>query len=143
MRILKCSCCGSDVTMPSFKDGKPYGFSCFKRLFGKSSKPAVYVPVEVTKVIRSWFDMKDFMEPSAWEAKKDQFTVYYLVLPTLTKRKVVSGSEFAIKDEEGNFWVTKNEVKAEFLKSKINLTSQEKLSLFEEEMKKINLSNGV
>ena len=24
MRILKCACCGEDVTMPSFKDGKPY-----------------------------------------------------------------------------------------------------------------------
>jgi hypothetical protein len=42
MRILKCACCGEDVTMPSFKDGKPYGYTCFARLFGKGSKPEVY-----------------------------------------------------------------------------------------------------
>lgn len=112
MRILKCACCGEDVTMPSFKDGKPYGYTCFARLFGKGSKPEVYAPVEITKVIRRWADLKDSMSPEGWEMKKDHFTVNYVHrFMTVKSKPMVSQSEFAIQDETGGFWIPKDELK--------------------------------
>lgn len=122
MRILKCACCGEDVTMPSFKDRKPYGYTCFARLFGKGTKPVVYTPVEVKQVIRRWADLKDSMSPEGWEMKKDHFTIYYVHRFKTVKSRPMGGcSDFAIQDETGNFWIPKDELKSALMKSRAKL----------------------
>lgn len=122
MRTLHCSCCGEEITMPSFKDGKPYGYTCFARLFGKGKKPVVYTPVEVKQVIRRWADLKDSMSPEGWELKKDHFTVNYVHrFKTVTSKPMGGCSEFAIQDDAGGFWIPKDELKKTLFKSKVKL----------------------
>lgn len=31
-KIVQCTCCGSDVTMPQFFNGKPYGYTCILKV---------------------------------------------------------------------------------------------------------------
>lgn len=31
-KLVQCTCCGSDVTMPQFFEGKPYGYTCIKKV---------------------------------------------------------------------------------------------------------------
>lgn len=51
MANLTCTCCGSDISAPKFKDGKPYGWACFGKLFGdKGAKPKKFIPVDVAKI---------------------------------------------------------------------------------------------
>lgn len=112
MRVLHCACCGSEVTMPSFKDRKPYGYTCFARLFGKSKKPIVYVEVEMKHILRKWADLKDSLSPEGWEMKKDHYTIRYLHRFIAIKSKpLFAQSEFAIQDETGGFWIPKDELK--------------------------------
>lgn len=128
MRIVKCTCCGEDVTMPSFKDRKPYGYTCYARLFGKSKKPIVYVGVEVKQILRKWADLKDNLSPEGWEMKKDQFTITYIYrFSTVKAKPLMTQSEFAIQDEDGKFWIPKNELKDVLSKnhSKLGLSSEE------------------
>lgn len=127
MRTLHCSCCGEEITAPSFKDKKPYGYTCFARLFGKGKKPVVYAPVEVKQLIRRWADLKDSMSPEGWELKKDHFTVNYVHRFQTVKSKPMSGqSEFAIQDENGGFWIPKEELKKSLFKnrSKLGLSNE-------------------
>ena len=122
MRVLHCSCCGEEVTQPSFKDRKPYGYTCFARLFGKGVKPIVYTAVEVTQVTRRWADLKDNMSPEGYELKKDNFTVNYVHRFRTVKSKPMGGcSEFAIQDETGGFWIPKDELKSALSKSRVKL----------------------
>jgi len=108
--------------MPSFKDRKPYGYTCFARLFGKGTKPVVYTAVEVTQVTRRWADLKDSMSPEGYELKKDHFTINYVHRFQTVKSKRMGGcSEFAIQDETGGFWIPKDELKSALSKSRVKL----------------------
>ena len=122
MQTLKCTCCGEDVTMPSFKDRKPYGYTCFARLFGKGTQPVVYTAVEMVRVTRRWADLKDSLSPEGYELKKDQNTINYVYRFKTVKAKSIGGcSEFAIQDEKGGFWIPKNELKSTLSKNRIKL----------------------
>jgi hypothetical protein len=108
--------------MPSFKDGQPYGYTCFARLFGKGKKPVVYAPVEVKQVLRRWADLKDNMSPEGWEMKKDHFTVNYVHrFMTVQSKPLVAQSEFAIQDTTGQFWIPKDELKKALLGCRVKL----------------------
>ena len=111
MRILKCSCCGEDVTMPSFMDRKPYGYTCFARLFG-GVKPVIYTAAEVSSVTRVWGDLKSNLSPEGWELKKDHFTIVYIHrFQTVKSPPMVAMSENAIQAADGSFWIPKDDLK--------------------------------
>jgi hypothetical protein len=108
--------------MPSFKDRKPYGYTCFARLFGKGTKPVVYTAVEMVSITRCWADLKANLSPEGYAMKKDHFTINYIHRFKTVKSKPMGGcSEFAIQDETGGFWIPKNELKEAFSKSRIKL----------------------
>lgn len=31
-KLVQCTCCGSEVTCPQFYNGKPYGYTCIKKV---------------------------------------------------------------------------------------------------------------
>ena len=121
--MLTCTCCGAEVTSPSFYANKPYGYSCFAKLFGKS-KRVVYVEVELHKVLHCWADFKETLTEEGWQQKKDHYTIKYVYrFKTVKSKPIILTSEFAIKDVNGKFWVPLNHLKKDLIKNlpKLNL----------------------
>ena len=38
MKLVSCTCCGSDVTVPYFHNDKPYGYTCITKVTGKKAR---------------------------------------------------------------------------------------------------------
>lgn len=52
MRVLTCTCCGSDVTCPQFHNGLVYGYTCIKKVAPAQKQTNVrFLPVEVLKIV--------------------------------------------------------------------------------------------
>jgi hypothetical protein len=52
-KLVQCTCCGSDVTMPQFFEGKPYGYTCIKKVAPAHKRTKVeYVVCESFSVIQ-------------------------------------------------------------------------------------------
>lgn len=50
-KILTCTCCGAEITAPQFFNGKPYGWTCIKKVNPAAKQvKVVYVTVEVSGV---------------------------------------------------------------------------------------------
>ncbi len=56
--MLRCSCCGEEITAPKWNNNRPYGWKCFEKLFsGKVEKNTTsYKEVQLVKIIRKWID---------------------------------------------------------------------------------------
>lgn len=110
MRTLKCSCCGEDVTMPKWNNRKPYGYTCFARLFGKA-KSERYVPVEGwTRVIRRWDDVLNTLSPEGVETFSGKAMINFSH-PAISIKKLIGATDHAI-EHDGVWWVPEADVKA-------------------------------
>lgn len=125
MRTLKCSCCGEDVTMPKWNDRKPYGYTCFARLFGKT-KAEQYVPVEGwVRVIRRWDDHLANMSPEGVQQLAGKAMINFSH-PSVPVKKLIGASDHAIQYDDG-WYIPKGDMTA-FLKlarKKFLITSEE------------------
>lgn len=53
-KILTCTCCGSDVTMPQFHNGMVYGYTCIKKVAPAQKQVKLkFVAAEKVEIIRS------------------------------------------------------------------------------------------
>lgn len=70
MYIL-CARCGEELTAPKFFNGKPYGYSCYAVVAGKSAKKdkSQYVKVEL---VESFPDTQRFELIVSYKGKKIQ-----------------------------------------------------------------------
>lgn len=110
MRILKCSCCGEDVTMPKWHDRQPYGYTCFARLFGKS-KSVQYIPVEGwVRVIRRWDEHLASMSPEGVEQFSGKAMINFSH-PAVPAHKMVGVTDHAIQYDDV-WYVLKSDMKA-------------------------------
>lgn len=52
--MLYCTCCMSEVTVPYFHQGKPYGYTCIKKVTNSKVKKskAQYIPCKVMHYIQ-------------------------------------------------------------------------------------------
>lgn len=126
MRILKCSCCGEDVTMPKWHDRKPYGYTCFARLFGKA-RAEQYVPVDGwVRVIRFWDNHLATMSPEGALQLAGKAMINF-AHPSVPVRKLVGVTDHAI--QHGDVWyVPKSDMKALLMQArKKNLITREDL----------------
>lgn len=95
MHILHCSCCGEEVTMPKWNDGKPYGYTCFARLFGKT-KSSRYVPVKgYVKIIRKWDDHLDNMSPEGVKEMSGKYMISFSH-PAIPTKKLMGVTDYGI-----------------------------------------------
>lgn len=50
--MITCTCCGSEVTFPQFYNGKPYGYTCIKKVAPTQKRvKREYVACESFKVM--------------------------------------------------------------------------------------------
>lgn len=127
MRTLKCSCCGEDVTMPKWNDRKPYGYTCFARLFGKS-KASRYVPAEGwVRIIRRWDDHMANMSPEGKVTFAGKAMINFSH-PEIPVKKVVGVTDHGIQHEDGTWWVPDDAMKAliSTAKKKFNIVVAQK-----------------
>ena len=129
MRILKCSCCGEDVTMPKWNNRMPYGYTCFARLFGKA-KSERYVSVEGwTRVIRRWDDVLNTLSPEGVTTFSGKAVINFSH-PAISIKKLIGTTDHAI-EHEGVWWVPEADVKRFFgLPVKSSLSAMKNLLLF-------------
>jgi hypothetical protein len=51
-KIMTCTCCGADITAPQFFQGKPYGWTCIKKVNPAAKQSKVkFVAVELVKFV--------------------------------------------------------------------------------------------
>lgn len=120
-RIVNCASCGEELTAPKFYEGKPYGYSCIKKVCPSKAKDLEsYVSIgtledrigkrPVVTVTRDWD--KVISSDEARKLKAGQFTINY-IYKLKTKDGVARGtSEFATKDDKGVFWIPKSNLKS-------------------------------
>lgn len=110
MRTLHCSCCGEEVTMPKWNQGKPYGYTCFAKLFGKK-KASRYVAVEGwVRVIRRWDDHLATMSPEGVETLSGKAMINFSH-PAIPVKKIVGVTDHAIQ-YDSTWYVPEDSVKA-------------------------------
>lgn len=110
MRILKCACCGEDVTMPKWNNRKPYGYTCFAKLFGGKTKAEQYVPVEgFVKVIRRWDDHLGSMSPEGAKLFSGKAQILFSH-PAVPAKKLVGATDHAIQYDDG-WYIPKSDMK--------------------------------
>lgn len=63
MRQITCVCCGSSLTMPQFHNGKPYGYTCIKKV-NPSHKLNPLVRVEMQIIDRFVQDGRQWVSVS-------------------------------------------------------------------------------
>lgn len=53
MKILTCTCCGAEITAPQFFNGKPYGWTCIKKVNPAAKQVKLkFVAVEKVEIVR-------------------------------------------------------------------------------------------
>jgi hypothetical protein len=50
--MIRCTCCQAEITCPQFFNGKPYGYTCVKKVSGQKRVKREYVACESFKVIQ-------------------------------------------------------------------------------------------
>jgi hypothetical protein len=93
--------------MPKWNARKPYGYTCFARLFGKA-KAEQYVPVEGwVRVIRFWDNHLDNMSPEGIKSLSGKAMINF---SHPAAKKLVGVTDHAIQYDDG-WYVPKSDMK--------------------------------
>ncbi len=49
--MIRCTCCQAEITCPQFHNGKPYGYTCVKKVSGQKRVKREYIACDSFKIL--------------------------------------------------------------------------------------------